>query len=87
MRRKNGPKNWSKIFGQCVQKNGPKFKDKRKKWDNLATTSKRILMGQKKRGTKDINFQQANPQLSMHTFKVKTKTQQFGTFGKKKRTK
>ena len=69
-------KKWAKTQGQAG-----------KKWDNLATTSKHILMGPKKRGTKDINFHQANPQLGMYTFKVKTKTQQFGTFGKKKRIK
>ena len=59
----HGPKKTS-IVGcaeKMGQKNGPKFLDdarkrmgqnsrtRGKKWDNLATTSKRILMGQKKR--------------------------------------
>ena len=54
-REENGTKKWAKI--------------QEKKRAKLAPIAKHKINGTKK-GTKHINIQQANPQLSMHIFKT-----------------
>ena len=53
---KMGQKIGPKFLDDARKKMGQNSRTRGKKWDNLATTSKRILMRQK-RGTKGINFQ------------------------------